>query len=48
MTTLVYLIWASGEKQSWNDNPEEENWLRKLFTRKAKIIVEDEIETRQS
>lgn len=43
VTTLVYLIWASGEKQSWNDDSEEENWLKKLLARKAPIIVEGDI-----
>lgn len=35
LTTLVYMIWASGEIQSWNENTKEDNWLRRLFTRKS-------------
>lgn len=35
-TTLVYLFWASGEIQSWNDNTKEDNWLRRLCTSKRK------------
>lgn len=38
LTTLVYLIWASGEVQSWNDNLNEDNWLSKRFTRKRTIV----------
>lgn len=36
VTTLVYVIWASGDKQSWNDDPSEENWLRELLDRRFK------------
>lgn len=47
-TTAVYLWWASGEIQSWNDNPDEDNWLKRFSTRKierAEVQQRNDIES---
>lgn len=30
LSALVYVFWASGEVQSWNNDPDEDNWLKRL------------------
>lgn len=31
VTLLTYLVWGSAEVQSWNDNPDEDNWIKQAY-----------------
>lgn len=40
ITVITYIIWGSAEVQSWNDNPNEENWIIQSNRRLNKSIVD--------